>query len=373
MSDAMKAEVRVGLLGPLEVRVGDELVAPGGPKLRAIIAQLALAGGRIVSVDDLLEGVWGEDLPATARNTLQYHVGVLRKALAAYGAAEALVTRDPGYGLTAETDVSRFLDGVGAASREAAAGRNEEAAAAYTEALNLWHGHALADLRDFEFADARAVALEAQRLTCLEAWADAENACGRADSLIAPLQELVSENPTRERLWEQLMVALYRTGRQDAALSAFRTARQALDRELGVEPSARLNEVHQAILRQDPKLQPVRALHSIPVRPMSQTILARSEVVGAPPSLVAPGGKRLLLTGAPVVIGRHGDCDLVLSDEQASRRHAQVEAGPRGFVLVDLGSTNGTFLNGQRVEGATPLGHGDRIEIGHAVVHYFAS
>lgn len=368
---AMSSEVHVELLGPLQVRVRGELVAPGGPKLRAIIAMLALAGGRIVSVDDLLEGVWGEDLPATARNTLQYHVGVLRKALAAYDAADALITRDPGYALVATTDVSRFLERSAEASREATAHRHDEASAAYTEALNEWHGHALADLREFEFAEARAVALEGQRLTCLEAWADAELASGRADSLIAPLQELVSENPTRERLWEQLMVALYRTGRQDAALSAFRTARQALDRELGVEPSARLAEVHQAILRQDPKLAPVPALRSmLPAKRMTQTILARSELVGAPPSLVAPGGKRLVLTGAPVVIGRHADCDLVLSDDQASRRHAQVESGAGGFVVVDLGSTNGTFLNGQRVEQPMRLSNGDRIEVGHAVVRF---
>lgn len=367
---ATSSEVQVELLGPLQVRVDGELVAPGGPKLRAIIAMLALAGGRIVSVDDLLEGVWGEDLPATARNTLQYHVGVLRKALAAYDAADALVTRDPGYALVAGTDVSRFLERSSAASREATAGRHEEASVAYTEALNEWHGNALADLREFEFAEARAVALESQRLTCLEAWADAELASGRSDALIAPLQELVSENPTRERLWEQLMVALYRTGRQDAALSAFRTARQALDRELGVEPSARLAEVHQAILRQDPKLSPVPALRSLPAKRMTQTILARSELVGAPPSLVAPGGRRLVLTGAPVVLGRHADCDLVLSDDQASRRHAQVESGAGGFVLVDLGSTNGTFLNGQRVEQPMRLSNGDRIEVGHSVVRF---
>ena len=366
----MKVEVEVGLLGPLEVRAGGELVAAGGPKLRAIIALLALAKGRVVSVDDLLDEVWREDLPATARNTLQYHVGVLRKALTAYDAADSLITRDPGYALAAETDVSRFLERQAEGSRNAALGRHEEAAAAYTQALNEWRGHALADLREFDFADARAVGLESQRLTCLEAWVDAELACRRADSLIAPLQEFVSEHPTRERLWEQLMIALYQTGRQDAALSAFRAARQALDRELGVDPSQRLHELHQAILRHDPRLEVRGALSSVPAGPVTQTILARSELPKGPPCLITPSGRSVLLTGAPVVIGRHADCDLVLTDEQASRRHAQVEAGADGYVLVDLGSTNGTRLNGEPVEQPAPLTHGDRIEIGRAVVRF---
>src|SRR5689334_22309424 len=100
--------VRVELLGTLELRVDGEHVAAGGPKLRAVIAQLALAGGRVVSVDELLLGVWGEDLPGSARNTLQYHVTTLRKALAERNAADAIVTREPGYALEADTDVADF-------------------------------------------------------------------------------------------------------------------------------------------------------------------------------------------------------------------------------------------------------------------------
>src|SRR5262245_5374542 len=103
--DPSGSGVRVELLGPTQILVDGALVAAGGPKLRAILATLALAGGRVVSVDSLLDAVWGEDLPATARNTLQYHVGVIRKALAAHGAEDALTTRDPGYSLRAATDV----------------------------------------------------------------------------------------------------------------------------------------------------------------------------------------------------------------------------------------------------------------------------
>ncbi|WP_107764281.1 BTAD domain-containing putative transcriptional regulator [Nocardioides terrigena] len=366
------ATVHVDLLGPVQVRVDDQVVAAGGPKLRAIVAMLALAGGRTVSVDDLLDGVWGENLPATARNTLQYHVAVLRKTLTAHGAGGRLTTRDPGYALTVETDATRFASLAASGTRAAAADDHEQAAASYAAALDVWQGNALADLREFEFAVARAVALEGQRLTCAEAWADAELACGRADAIVSALHDLVTENPTRERLWEQLMVALYRTGRQDAALSAYRSARQALDRELGVEPSARLVAVQQAILCHDPRLAPVPAQEP-GGRPVRATSLVASGVPGSPPMLTGHGGVKVALTGAPVVLGRHGDCDLVLADEQASRRHAQVEAGADGFVLVDLGSTNGTYLNGTAVKAPVALTDGDTIVVGHTVVRFSAA
>lgn len=364
------AQVRVELLGPLQVTVAGQLVAAGGPKLRAIVAILGLAAGRVVSVDDLLDGVWGEDLPATARNTLQYHVAVLRKTLAAHGAGDCLVTRDPGYSLTTQTDAAEFKALTVAGSRAAAVGEHDVAAARFAEALALWRGNALADLWQFPFTDPRAVALESCRLTCAEAWADAELALGHAEDLISPLQDLLAENATRERLWEQLMVALYRTGRQDAALSSYRTARQTLDRELGVEPSARLNHVHQAVLRQESWLWPDRPSSSQPTHTVSPTRLVTSEPVDAPPTLVAHGGQRIVLTGSPVVLGRHADCDLVLQDEQASRRHAQVEPGPGGFVLVDLGSTNGTLLNGERVDQPVPLSPGDQIVVGGSLVRF---
>lgn len=358
------------LLGPLELRVDGEPVPAGGPKLRAVLAQLALAAGRVVSVDELLRGVWGEDLPGSARNTLQYHVTTLRKALAEHGAADAIVTRDPGYALSASSDVGSFLAGAAEGDRAASKGDHEAAAAAYTVALNQWRGAALADLRDFEFGEARAVALEAQRLTCLEAWADAELACGHADALVSPLQDLVTEHPTRERLWEQLMIALYRTGRQDAALSAYQAARVALDRELGVDPSARLVALQQSILNHDSALSPEPAVRRPPPRLMTQTVLVPSTLSEAAPTLIGPSGQRVTVGAEPVVIGRQDGCDLVVQDEEASRRHAQVASTPEGFQVLDLGSTNGTYLNGRRLDGAALLADGDRIEVGHSLVRF---
>ena len=362
--------MRVELLGPLRLRVDGVPVATGGPKLRALVALLALGGGRVVSVDDLLLGLWGEELPATARNALQQHVAVLRRALATAAAADQLATHDPGYTLIADTDVGMFLARASAATRAAAEGRHEEAATGLAQALNLWQGRAFADLRDFEFAQLRAVSLEGQRLVCLEAWAEAELACGRTESVVGPLQDLVGENPTAERLWEHLMLALYRTGRQDAALSAFRAARAALDRELGVAPTHRLSALHQAILVHDPRLQPLSRRPSRVRSGLSSTTLARSDLTGTPPVLVGPGGRRVELAQTPVVLGRHATCDLVLADEQASRRHARIDPVPAGYSVVDLGSTNGTFLNGTRLVGSMVLGHGDRIEVGHSLVRF---
>jgi DNA-binding SARP family transcriptional activator len=365
--DRATARVEVRLLGPLELLVDGAPEVVSGAKLRAVVAALALAGGRIVSVDELLEVVWGEDLPATARNTLQYHVSVLRKTLGRRGADDALTTRSPGYALQARTDVDRFTSALAEGGRARAAGAVEAAAAALADALNAWRGRALVDLRDLPFADARAVALEEQRLVCLEAWVDAELACGRADALVPQLQAAITENPTRERLWEQLMIALYRTGRQDAALAAYRNAAATLDRELGVRPSARLVAVQAAVLSHDPKLAPVPALRTMTPRRVTSTVLAPVPRVDGP-HLVGPGGRKVELADRPLVLGRHKDCDLVLDDDEVSRQHAQVSPRPGGYEITDLGSTNGTFVSGRRVSARTPLADGDRIELGASIV-----
>ncbi len=367
------AELRIDLLGPLSARAGDEEIAVNGPKQKVILAALTLARGRPVSIDDLLETVWGEELPATARNSLQYHVTALRKVLGP--AAASLTTRDPGYALAAASDVADFTRHVEAGHRATAEGKPQAASEELTAALNLWRGPALADLREFEITAARATSLEEQRLACAEAWAEAELACGRAEPMLAPLREMIGENPTRERLWEQLMLALYRTGRQEAALSAYRSVRGVLDRELGVEPSGRLQSLHQAILRQDPGLKPMSMLRARPGPALTRTTLARSvvarSVVARPqPTLTAPGGIRVPLADDLVVLGRQSGCALVLLDDQASRRHAQVVPTDAGYEIEDLGSTNGTYLNGERLTSSTLLSHGDRIEVGHTVIRF---
>ncbi|SFC44620.1 DNA-binding transcriptional activator of the SARP family [Nocardioides terrae] len=364
-------QVRVRLLGAVDVSVDGVALPVRGLRLKAVIAVLALARGRVVPVQEILDAVWEEHLPDAARNALQYHVAVLRKTLAASGASDEITTRAPGYALRAETDVATFVT-LAAEGREALAdGRPAVAVRCFTDALNEWDGRALADIRELRFAESRAVWLEQQRLACLETWAGAELAAGRAGELVAPLQELVVENPTSELLWEQLIIALYRSGRQEAALAAYRSAREALDEELGLAPSARLQGVHQAVLRQDPRLDPLPALRSLSPRVLTRTTLVDSGGSLRAPAVIGPGGQRLVLdAGVPVVVGRHGDCDLVVDDDQASRRHAEIVWSGAGYLVKDLGSTNGTYVNGRRLDRPHLLSGGDRIEVGATVVRF---
>jgi DNA-binding SARP family transcriptional activator len=365
--------VIVQLLGPVGLRTGECLRPLGGAKLRAILAQLALAEGRIVPVEQLIDGVWGEQPSANARNTLQYHVVTLRRALGDVGHPDAVRTQPPGYRLDLPTDLAMFARHRAAGNRAVQAGDAATAATEYDTALACWNGNALCDLTEFPFAERRAVALDAQRMTCLEAALDAELECDRAEALIPRLQGMVTEHPTRERLWEQLMVALYRTGRDSEALAVFHQARAALDRELGVEPSQRLRAVHQAVLTQDAELR----TPSGPAggKPTPTTVRTRLSTAQPHRSAVLTGARGLTveLTDIPLVIGRHSGCGLVLTDDEASRTHARVTGTASGHTVSDLASTNGTFVNGLRIQVETDLNDGDRIEIGHSVFRYQAA
>jgi DNA-binding SARP family transcriptional activator len=365
------------LLGPVRLRGPEGTSAVGAARPRLLLAQLALAEGRVVSADRLIDSLWDDAPPANARNTLHYHVTALRRILAAAGLADTLLTLTPGYAITLPSDLSAFASfrhsGEVAARNGDAAGATE----AYTLALRCWRGPALEDLREFRFAGERAVALDSQRLTCLEAWGDAELERGHAEALIAPLQGLVCEHPTRERLWEQLMVALHRSGRRPDALEAYRRARAALDHALGVEPSERLQRAHLAILRDSARPAILRdgARPAGVVGP--EAVRARTtRLAPAEPEQVAtitgPDGVRVRLGSVPLVLGRHAECGIVLADPEASRQHAQVHPTASGHAIVDLGSTNGTFVNGVRLIRPTDLRHGDHIAIGHTLLRYEA-
>ena len=238
---ARDMEIRV--LGPVEASVGGRPVALGAGKPRALLAMLALNAGSAVSVDRLIEGLWGERPPATAGKLLQVYVSRLRKALAAAGGGGEIVTRGRGYELRLggdEPDARRF-------ERLLAGG-------AAREALALWCGPALADVADEPFAAAEIRRLEELRLDALELAIDADLAAGRHREVIGELDALVAAQPLRERLHAQRMLALYRAGRQADALQAYRHARGVLVEELGIEPGRELRELHEAILRQDPGL-----------------------------------------------------------------------------------------------------------------------
>ncbi len=258
MEGARETEFR--LLGSVEAVVGGRPVALGGIKQRALLAALLLDANSVVSTGRLTEALWGEDAPATAGKTLQVYVSRLRHELEGTNGAGSgrLITRAPGYALEVapdEVDLFRFERLVEEARESLRAGHAAEAAEQLRTALALWRGPALADLDLEPVGRLAAPRLEEARLAALEDRIDADLANGRASELVGELRGLVDDHPLRERLRAQQMLALYRTGRQADALSAFQDARRRLVGELGLEPGARLQELERQILDQDPALQ----------------------------------------------------------------------------------------------------------------------
>jgi DNA-binding SARP family transcriptional activator len=249
------------LLGPLEARQRDRPLRLGSIKHRMLLAKLLLHPNQVVSTEELIVAVWGEEPPPTVKQSLQNHVAALRKAIEAgngAGPPRTLVTRDPGYLLRVDPerlDLHRFqrLDREG---RQALAGGDPARAAdLLRQALALWRGPALADVAaSADIAWPELVGVEELQVASTEARIEAELALGRHHELVAELEALVRVFPLREHLHGQLMLALYRSGRQADALAAYRAARKVLVDELGIEPSVGLQRLEQAILAQDPAL-----------------------------------------------------------------------------------------------------------------------
>src|SRR3954464_1789374 len=243
-----------GILGPLEVRAAGRTVALGGARPRAVFAVLALQPNRPVSAERLAVALWGEDVPPSAVKTVQVYVARLRKALDDPG---VLATTPAGYSLRVrpgELDAERFEERVATGRDALAKGRAEEAAGELREALELWRGPPLAELASTPFAPTEIARLEEQHLAALEVRVEADLATGRHAELVGELQQLTSQHPWRERLHAQLMLALYRSGRQADALEAYRHAREVLVEQLGIEPGAELHDLHEAILGHDPAI-----------------------------------------------------------------------------------------------------------------------
>ena len=244
-----------GILGPLEVRRGGRPVVVGGAKPRAVLAVLLLHANEPVSAERLAVALWGEEAPATGTRTAQVHVSRLRRALG--DERERVVSGPAGYCLRVapgELDRERFTDLAKQGRRALSDGRAEEAAMLLRDALALWRGRPLADLAFAPFARDEVAALEEQRLSALELRLEAEIAMGPGVEVIGELRRLIAEHPLRERLHGQLMLALYRTGRQADALAAYQRARSELVERLGLEPGRELRDLERAILDQDPEL-----------------------------------------------------------------------------------------------------------------------
>src|SRR5262245_31227894 len=262
--DGTGGYVEFRVLGPLEVVVDGEVRGLSAGAERALLELLLLNAGRVIPVSSLVDALWGDDLPANAANALQGRISRLRRALVAAGLAEALVgTRRPGYVLDADpdrVDAHRFARLVAEARRLTDHGRSAEAHRLYEEALALWPGDTTPEFGEHDWGRGEASRLIELRLAAIEERIDLDLAAGRHQDVVGELEALTAGQPIRERLHGQLMLALYRSGRQADALAVYHRLRQTLGDELGLDPSAELRSLEQAVLRQEPHLQaPARA------------------------------------------------------------------------------------------------------------------
>jgi len=244
------------ILGPLEVVADDGPLPVRAPTQRATLAILLLNANRVISIDRLADDLYAGAPPATALKQVQRQISELRKAL---GAMPVIETRSPGYAIhlaPEQFDLTVFERLTADATEALAGGEAYRAAELSREALGLWRGAPLADLTYQPFARAPIERLEEIRLAALEQRIEADLELERHGELVAELEQLVAENPVRERFCAQLMLALYRSGRQAEALEAYRRARHALIAEFGIEPTPALRQLEHQILAQNPSLQP---------------------------------------------------------------------------------------------------------------------
>jgi YVTN family beta-propeller protein len=293
------------MLGPLEAREGDRVLELGGTRQRALLALLLLHRGQVVPADQLVEELWAGAPPAGAAKTLQVYISRLRRALG----DGVIETRGPGYALRAGegcVDLDDF-DALVAEGRERlASGDADGAARILRQALALWRGPALSDLRYEAFAQSEIARLDQARLAAVEERIDADLARGRHAEVAVELESLVREYPLRERLRGQQMLALYGIGRQGEALDAYRAARETLVTELGIEPGPALRELERRILDQDPALAVAR-------RPL----LARAR---------RRPGARVLVAGVAVLVAAGVGLAVALHSGGTGVRLAEAEA-----------------------------------------------
>ncbi|MFC4114947.1 BTAD domain-containing putative transcriptional regulator [Nonomuraea zeae] len=288
--------MRFGVLGPLAVwtDAGETVTVPG-LKVRALLVDLLVHEGHPVSVDRLVDDLWGEDPPANPAGALQVRVSQLRKALedAEPGAKNLVVSRAPGYLLRSDEGAVDAVRFAGLLSKAEAADSPRARAGLLADALALWRGPAFADFADEEYTRSAVVRLEEQRLSALEQQAEARLELGEHGLLVGELGDLVARHPLRERLRAVHMRALYRAGRQSEALAGYGELRERLADELGLDPGPELVALHQAILGQDPAL-------SVPAeRPVTNLPTPVSKLIGRDEALAevcALAGEERLVT-----------------------------------------------------------------------------
>jgi DNA-binding SARP family transcriptional activator/Flp pilus assembly protein TadD len=269
------------VLGPLEVRHGDQVIDLTAPKHRVLLAVLLLHANQAVSVDRLIDYLWGDKAPATAATLVKLYVSQVRKLLRSIddGAGEVLLTRSGGYLLRLgpdQLDLQVFERLVAEADAAMATGQVERGAAGLHEALELWRGPALPNVASELLHQIDVARLEERRMAAVETRVEAELLLGRHRQLVGELEGLVAAHPLREQLRVQLMTALYRSGRRAEALAVYRQGRRVLIDELGLDPGEQLQALHQAILDGDRALDPGPA----PERPPAPAPPAHAPAAG---------------------------------------------------------------------------------------------
>ena len=286
------------VLGPLEVRCGGSEVPVRSGRQRVLLAALLLRANSVVPLAELTERLWGEDPPRGARNTLRAHVMRLRRALGEQDGEGVISTHPEGYRIEVAAENLDLLrcEALLAAAEEATDPAAE--AALLRRADDLWRGAALSDVDSDGLHRDVVTALTEQRLRAVQRRIDLELRLGSAADLVPELRSLTAEHPTRERFAAQLMLALYRSGRQADALETYRRVRALLDAELGVEPGADLQELHSSMLTADPALEPVRTPRATVADAAVTVYDPPAEPVGEPAELARPDEP------APPLLGR---------------------------------------------------------------------
>jgi SARP family transcriptional regulator, regulator of embCAB operon len=359
---------RFRVLGPVRVERDGVALPLDSQRAKAVLAALVLDLGRPVSVDRLIEAVWGEQPPSRALPTLQVHVSNLRRALG--DGAEMLLTETPGYRLRIEPgdcDLGIF-DALTTTAREhRVARRYPEAEAALSEALAMWTGAPLADLPSTQVIEESRSWLESRYVAAVEERHELLLRLGRHRDAVPELERLVQRYPLRETLWELLIRAHYASGSSSDALNAYRRARRTLVDELGVEPGERLRAVEAAVLSRSPLPE-----WDAPGGGGAAANFDPGATKRAPGPrggyLVRADGGRVPIDEI-ITIGRHPECTITLSDPAVSRRHAEVRPVMGGSLIVDLSSANGTKVSGAYVAQAL-LADNDVIEIGPSTFTY---
>ena len=335
------------ILGPFEVcdDSGHEVAVPAGRE-RALLAVLLLRRGEVVSMDALVDALWGDEAPSTAVKAVQGYVSHLRRTLESVpGARDTLITQPPGYLLrVAEEAVdARRFEALAADGWRALEDDPEAALAIFGEAIALWRGPALADFAFAEFAQREIRRLEELRLETIEGRFEAMLRLGRHGAVVAELETSVAEHPLRERLRGQLMLALYRSGRQAEALDVYRNGRRLLADELGLDPGTELQRLEKAILVQDPALdapeQKARRGRpgTLPPEARSRRFRRRELVMGSLLALVAVAaaalGYVLVADGSPAAVAVAPPALLVI-DPTENRIVASIKVGSRPAAVA---------------------------------------